>query len=343
MGNGGTEKYLQTIAIICKQAGHEVDFYYTNAAPILRSAWQHPDNNEDRIKIVKSHGINLIPIFVESRLRNHWNGSDFFEKFDESKYDVLITAGNGESEYPYNELKNIPIIHTVHGEHPFNQDNIKKSVILCEWQASKWLGNGGDKSKLEIIPSIVWVPESHPRDFRKRHNIPSGAFVYGFHQRPDESIALTLSLEAFSRIQSDNDYFAILGGSKKHRDAASLNGIKNVIFENATADPEAIHSFLDGLNVYAHSRADGEVCSACLVEALSHGLPIISHPAQNIGHYDQIDGCGKIANSVEEYAKEMVNMQNIDYHDRLSNSAKSKYNTKYSYEVVKSQILNLIK
>ena len=342
MGNGGIEKYLQTIAIIYKQAGHEVDFYYTNAAPILRSAWQHPDNNEDRIKIVKSHGINLIPIFVESRVHNHWNGSDFFEKFDESKYDVLITAGNGESEYPYNQLKKIKIIHTIHGEHVFNQANIKKSILLCDWQAEKWVNNGGDTTKLEIIPPIVQIPDSYSKNFRNENNIPVNAFVYGFHQRDDESIASTVSLEAFSKIQMENRYFIILGGAQIHRDYVLSNNIKNVIFKDATASPQNIHSFINALDVYAHARKDGEVCSACIIEALSQGKPVISHVAQNMGHREQIEGCGQMCDSLGQYQEAMVMLQESRYLIPTCVNAKLRYNERYEYSVVQNKILGLL-
>ena len=342
MGNGGIEKYLQTIAIIYKQAGHEVDFYYTNAAPILRSAWQHPDNNEDRIKIVKSHGINLIPIFVESRVHNHWNGSDFFEKFDESKYDVLITAGNGESEYPYNQLKKIKIIHTIHGEHVFNQANIKKSILLCDWQAEKWVNNGGDTTKLEIIPPIVQIPDSYSKNFRNENNIPVNAFVYGFHQRDDESIASTVSLEAFSKIQMENRYFIILGGAQIHRDYVLSNNIKNVIFKDATASPQNIHSFINALDVYAHARKDGEVCSACIIEALSQGKPVISHVAQNMGHREQIEGCGQMCDSLGQYQEAMVMLQESRYLIPTCVNAKLRYNERYEYSEVQNKILGLL-
>lgn len=70
MGNGGIEKYLQTMTIIYKNAGHQVDYFYTNAAPITDSSWVHPDNNQDRIDFLTKEGINLIPVYVESRRDN---------------------------------------------------------------------------------------------------------------------------------------------------------------------------------------------------------------------------------------------------------------------------------
>ena len=234
LANGGIEKYLQSLAILFKTDDHDIDYYYTNAAPLLQHWWVHPDNNEERIKFVQSHKINIIPVFVEARLQNEWINSNFFEKFDENKYDCLITGGNGESEYPYNRLKKIPIIHTVHGHHPFNQPNIKKSVLLCKWQANKWLQNGGNFSKLEIIPPIVPVPKKWSNNFRKKYNIPEDAFVYGLHQRNDNSISSDIALQAFASIQNLNTYYVMLGGTEVHKNFVKHHNLKNVIFVRST-------------------------------------------------------------------------------------------------------------
>jgi glycosyltransferase involved in cell wall biosynthesis len=342
MGNGGIEKYMQSIAMLFKKDQHEVDYYYTNAAPLINHWWVHPDNHEDRIKLLKSYDINLIPVFVEARRGNEWINSNFFEIFNESAYDCLITAGNGESEYPYNRLKNIPIIHTVHGHHPFNQHNIKKSVLLCKWQADRWVANGGDASKLEIIPPIVTVPSKWNNDFRKKHNIPEDAFVYGLHQRNDNSISSDIALRAFASIQKPNTYYVMLGGTEVHKNFVNNNNLKNVIFADYTADVEEIHSFLNAIDVYAHCRVDGEVCSASIIEAMYHGKPVISYPGVNMGHAEQIESCGKMTFSVEEYSAEMVLLQNKEYHLEKSEKTKIKYQSTYDYICVKNKLRELL-
>ena len=342
LANGGVEKYLQTIAIMFKKQGHKIDYYYTNAAPITSSSWVHPDNNSDRQKVMQNNGINLVPVFVESRYHNDWINTNFFDIFDESRYEWLIIGGNGESEFPYNQLKEIKIIHTIHGEHVFNQDNIKKSILLCDWQAEKWVNNGGDTTKLEIIPPIVQIPDSYSKNFRNNNNIPVNAFVYGFHQRDDESIASTMSLEAFSKIQIENRYFIILGGAQIHRDYVVSNNIKNVIFKDATANPQDIHSFINALDVYAHARKDGEVCSACIIEALSQGKPVISHVAENMGHREQIEGCGQMCDSLEQYQEAMVMLQESRHLIPTCVNAKLRYNERYEYSMVRNKMLGLL-
>ena len=342
MGNGGIEKYLQSIAMLYERNRHEVDYYYTNAAPLLYQQWQHPDNNQDRIELMKKNNINLISINVEVRIKNEWINSNFFENFDEKKYDILITAGNGESEFPYNRLHNIPIIHTVHGDHPFNQQNIKKSVLLCKWQADRWISRGGDVSKLEIIPPIVNVPDKWNNNFRQKYNIPENAFVYGLHQRNDNSISSDIALKAFAAIQNDNTYYAMLGGTEVHKSFVKNNNIKNVIFADYTANIEDIHGFLHAINVYAHCRVDGEVCSASIIEAMYHNKPVISYPGINMGHEEQLQNCGKMAYSVEEYIEEMLKLQNKNYYDEKSESIKIKYKNTYDYRFVEEKLKQLL-
>lgn len=342
MGNGGIEKYLQTMAIIFKNAGHQVDYFYTNAAPLLNTSWIHPDNNQDRIDLMIKEGINLIPLYVQYRVHNEWVNNDFFEKFKEEDYDFIVTGGNGQSEFPYNRLFKIPIIHTIHGIHPFNQDNIHKSVLLCDWQASQWKARGGDASKVKLIPSVVYVPDSHTKTFRAKHGIPENAFVYGFHQRNDSGLSSLISLQAYAQLNQSDAYFAILGGSDVHRRYTHDANIPNVVFGDYTTSVNDIHDFLDAIDVYAHCRTDGEVCSASIIEAMSHAKPLISVPGQNMGHADQLDGCGTMAGSIEDYKEEMLRLRDSAYYSAMSQKVKAKYDQTYDFKVVEREVLSLI-
>lgn len=339
LANGGTEKYLQSLAIFYKNNGHEVDYYYTNVAP---STWDHPDNDPTRENLLRDSGVNLKKIYLERLVGNEWINTNFFDIFKESDYDYLIGAGNGMPDYPYHKLKNIPIIHTIHGDHVFNQHNIKKSVLLCKWQADRWINNGGDSKKIEIIPSYVPVPNKWSNSFREKNNIPEDAFVYGFHQRNDNNISSNISLACFSAIKIPNTYFTILGGSDKHRNFVKENNIKNVIFIDYTSSIDTIHEFLDGIDVYAHCRNDGEVCSAAIIEAMYHGKPVISAPGLNMGHVEQIENCGMMCYSTEEYLEQMIRIHNKNYYDELTEKTKIKYYNNYDYKIVEKKFKELI-
>jgi glycosyltransferase involved in cell wall biosynthesis len=190
---------------------------------------------------------------------------------------------------------------------------------------------------------VVYTPESYLHRPREKYGIPEDAFVYGLHQRNDPTISSTLNLEAFSRIVDDKVYFLILGGTDVHREYVSKNNIKNVVFVNFTSNVEEIHSFLSCLDVYTHCRQDGEVCSASIIEAMSHYKPVISYPGINMGHAEQIDGCGIMAYSLDEYSNAMVELkENRTLYSTLSERTKQKYHSLYDYRIVEDQIISLL-
>tara|TARA_R110000824_G_scaffold107785_3_gene254343 strand:+ start:172 stop:1257 length:1086 start_codon:yes stop_codon:yes gene_type:complete len=346
LGSGGIEKYLQSLALLLKEVGHDIDFYYTNAAPLHGTSWVHPPNDAKRVSLMSKNEINVIKVNVGYRVHNTWFDTDFFSVFDEDKYDFLITAGNGEPEYPYIHLNKVPILHSVHGDHVFDQENIVKSFLICDWQAERWLQNGGDKSKLEIIPNIVQVPSEFSTNFREKHSIPQDAFVFGMHQRNDPTIFSSASLEAFRNLDCGNAYYALLGGSDHHRNYVEgweSNKKNKVLFLDFTSDTNEIHSFLDALDVYAHCRRDGEVSSSSIVEAMYHSKPIVSCPGQNNGHYNQIKNCGFFCNSLEEYVNAMKTLQkDTKKYKDLAKQALSEYNKMYSYDAVSAKVMSLI-
>ena len=344
---GGTEKYLQSLALLYRKNGHIIDYYYTDATPIDGTSWQHPDTCPARRTLLQTAGINTK--FAKAERRGHveqgseWIGTDFFDIFNESEYDYLVTAGDGRKEFPYYHLKQIPIIHTVHGWHAHNANNIHKSVLLCNWQAQKWIANGGDPTKMEVIPPLIPIPDFKPSTLRQTHNIPPDALVFGLHQA--SGVASLISLEAFSEIVADNIYYVILGGDEQHRAFCKNKGVRNVIFLPLEPDASKVQSFVDGIDVYAHCRRDGEVCSACLIEAMAHGKPIISHMGNgiNLGHLEQVEGIGLVTNNVREYAEEMLRHFEEPYRRESSIKTTQKYLSTYEHGVVADKILELIK
>ena len=90
---------------------------------------------------------------------------------------------------------------------------------------------------------------------------------------------------------------------------------------------------MEGLDVFAHGRLDGEVCSAAIIEALYHAKPCVSHPALNNGHLEQLSGCGIICKSVEDYASSMTELKNNkEYYKFLSTQSLTKWREVYKLE-----------
>jgi glycosyltransferase involved in cell wall biosynthesis len=346
MASGGVEKYLQTIACMLPKEEFEVDYYYTNAAPFINSNFVHPVNDPERLKLVESHDVNAIKVHVEAKFGDpepyEWVNTDFWGLFNESNYDVVTTGGAGCREYPYHLINKTKTIATIHGFVGEDRPSIHKAILLCDWQANKWAGNGGNKDKAVVIPTIVKTPPKKESTIREELDIPKDAFVYGFHQGNREEIFSPVSLLAYNHIKTPNNYFVIMGGAQKHRALGQEINHPNIKFVDHSSSVERIHNFLAGIDVFAHARVDGEVCSAAIIESLYHGKPVITHPALNMGHAEQIDGCGKLALTMEEYVKEMLLLQNDKeyYHDQ-SAKALEKYNRKYDYDLVCDQILEV--
>tara|TARA_R110000765_G_scaffold79392_3_gene156228 strand:+ start:922 stop:2016 length:1095 start_codon:yes stop_codon:yes gene_type:complete len=348
---GGCEKYLQNIACILSNSQQfEVDYYYTNAAPYINwsSPFIHPDNDESRQKIMEDHQINLIKVDVQNKDGSgppyEWINTNFWELFDENQYDYVSSARSGYPEYPFHLINKTKIIDTIHGQDGEDKVNISKVILLCEWQAKQWSENGGNIAKATVIPTLVKVPPKTPSLLRQKLSIPSDAFVYGFHQGDREDIYSPVSLEAYNQIKNENNYFIIMGASEQHRKFAEQINCPHIKFIDFSSCVNDIHDFLGGIDVFAHARNDGEVCSAAIIEALYHGKPVISHPAMNMGHQEQIEGCGKMVYSVQEYAQEMLTLeQNDAYYQTLSLAAEEKYTAKYSYTTIRDKILQLYK
>ena len=99
-------------------------------------------------------------------------------------------------------------------------------------------------------------------------------------------------------------------------------GIKNIQFLPTTASLGNIHKFLNTLDVYAHGRKDGEQCSTAIIEAMSHGLPIVSHMAPSMGQKEQIGDGGLVVKNVSEYANTMNKfMEDESYLQLCSNNS----------------------
>jgi glycosyltransferase involved in cell wall biosynthesis len=343
LATGGTEKYLQTVACLLAKE-HDVDFYYTNNAPLIDNGFKHPDNSDERKRFVESRGVTTIPIHIDSvnTTTKTWNGSNIWDVFDPSKYDAVQSARYGLPEFPFTEIRGTKLIDSIHGDLSDSVSQVHTSVLISKWQADKWIKSGGNPSKMVVIPTLVYVPDKIPSTFRQKLGIPADAFVYGFHQRNDDGIFSPVSLAAYAHLQDENTYFILLGGSQRHRQLAKELNLKNVVFVDFAAKVEDIHDFLGALDVYAHARSDGEVCSAAIIEAMYNGLPVITHPAQNMGHSEQIDGCGKMAWSMEEYVDEMRRLKNEkSYLSDKKAATIGVYSERYCYKKLEEQYLDI--
>ena len=348
MANGGTEKYLQTIAAHLPKDEFDVDFFYCDAAPYIGSDFKHLDTDASRVEYTKSHGVNLIKFKVEykdvTKPTHDWVDTDFWEHFNEEDYDVIQTGRSGHPEYPFTMINKTPIIDSIHlagmGE---DKANVYKTVLISEEQKSKWIAAGGSPTRGEIIPVPVEIPDYNQSSYLEEFGWKD-KFVFGMHQRNDMHIFSSIPLEAYEEIQNDDTAFLILGGCSNYRKQAKDYKLKNVKFLDTTSDISLIHKFLNTLNVYAHGRSDGEQCSSSIIEGMSHSLPMISHTAASMGQKEQIGNAGKVVEGYEDYANEMNKlMHDKKYYAQCVYNCNKRYKQIYNVPSIISKFIKLYK
>ena len=339
MANGGTEKVLQTIAAELPKDKFIVDYFYCDSAPYIGSDFVHPDTDPSRLQYVKDNGVNVIKFDVEFkdlRTATHdWVNTNFWELFDEEKYDVIQTGRSGHPEYPFTLINKTPIVDSIHlSGMAENKHNTIKTVLISKEQRDRWIMSGGPADKAVIIPNPLRIPDVGDINYREEFGWQD-KFIFGLHQRRDNHIFSPIPLEAYDEIEDDNTAFLLLGGSENYQKQAKDLGLKNFKHLPPVGELEPIHKFLNTLDVFAHGRFDGEQCSCAIIEAMSHGLPVISHTAPSMGQLEQIGDAGKVTNSYQEYSEVMVDMiDDKNYYNKCAQNSKKRYNEIYKLESI---------
>ena len=339
MANGGTEKVLQTIASELPKDQFIVDYFYCDSAPYIGSDFVHPDTDPSRVQYVKDNGVNVIKFNVEFKDlttgTHDWVNTNFWELFDEEKYDVIQTGRSGHPEYPFTLINKTPIVDSIHlSGMAENKHNTVKTVLISKEQKERWIMSGGPADKAEIIPNPLRIPDVGDINYREEFGWQD-KFVFGLHQRRDNHIFSPIPLEAYDEIEDDNTAFLLLGGSENYQKQARDLGLKNFKHLPPVGELEPIHKFLNTLDVYAHGRSDGEQCSCAIIEAMSHGLPVISHTAPSMGQLEQIGDAGKVTNDYQEYSEVMVDMiDDKNYYNECAQNSKNRYNEIYKLETI---------
>ena len=339
MANGGTEKVLQTIAAELPKDKFIVDYFYCDSAPYIGSDFVHPDTDPSRVQYVKDSGVNLIKFdvgFKDLRTSTHdWVDTNFWELFDEEKYDVIQTGRSGHPEYPFTLINKTPIVDSIHlSGMAENKHNSIKTVLISNEQRDRWIMSGGPAEKAVIIPNPLKIPDVGEVNYREEFGWQD-KFIFGLHQRRDNHIFSPIPLEAYDEIEDDNTAFLLLGGSENYQKQAKDLGLKNFKHLPPVGELEPIHKFLNTLDVFAHGRSDGEQCSCAIIEAMSHGLPVISHTAPSMGQLEQIGDAGKVANNYQEYSEVMVDMiDDKNYYNKCAQNSKKRYNEIYKLESI---------
>jgi hypothetical protein len=341
---GGSELWLQRIAANLPK-NIEVDYYYCDDTPYRGTSHVQAITSEERIAFVKNAGVRVIKFNVKEKdittLTHDWVDTDFFDVFDENKYDIIQTVKAGPREFPFYKMRK-PVVEIVAlANRPDTSSNIAWSFHSSSWQRARWIRLGGDSAKSSVLSAPVEGPLSK-ENYREELSIPLDAIVAGFHQRNDNLIASDIPLAAFSALQkkypeeSTKWHFIIKNGGSRYREQAKELGLTNIHFLPATPDTASVSKFLNTLDIFAHGRKDGETFGAIFVEAMLHGKPCLSHYVKGGANAqpETMGPAGLFAKTKEEYETMLYKLySNTLFRNRLASKAQDHAKNYYSMEM----------
>ena len=348
LSSGGTEKWLQMMAANLNQDCFEVTYFYCDAAPYIGSDFKHPTTDLARLRYLVDANVQLIKFHVGAkdvtREDHFWVDSNFWDLFDESDFDLVVTGKAGPAEYPYTEISLPMIEYVTLGVGVDRTKSLKWSIHCSEWQRRRWVRMGGESLVSSSLPIPYFSLRSN-EDYRSDLGIPQNAFVIGMHQRADDGIYSSIPLSAFDLLSDPNAYFLLLGGSSLYADQANRLGIRNFVKLPHTAEEELISKFLNTLSVFAHGRSDGETFGTVFAEAMSHGLPVVTHFSKDGANAqsETIGPAGMCVRTKEQYAEYLIElMNNPDLYNKLSKKALEFSESNYSLASVSQHFESIV-
>lgn len=330
LSSGGTEKWLQMMAANMNPDLFEVTYFYCDSAPYIGSDYKHPTTDVNRFNFLSNSKVSLVRFHVGAKditTEDHnWVDSNFWDKFDEASFDIVITGKAGPAEYPFTRMT-IPVIEYVTlGVGVDQTPSIKWSIHCSEWQRRRWIRMGGQDSYSSSLP-VPYFNVSCEEDYRVELGIPENSFVIGMHQRAEDTIYSSIPLSAFDQLSEPDTYFLLMGGSKLYGEQAKRLGATKFINLPHTADENTISKFLNTLDVFAHGRSDGETFGTVFAEAMAHGLPIITHYSKHGANAqaETIGPAGKCVSSTKEYVEFLSELRHNSLFYKILNSKALEY------------------
>jgi len=286
LGFGGAGKFLQILAKYLDHDCYDIYFMYS-----LKPRTDVGDISLDgRIEYLRNTHVRLIS-FDYDELENKYPYSvrgmspDIFEIINKFNIDLLVTAGAGCSEFPFNVIKKVPIILL----NIFGSPNVQKNIIynIC---ISKAVAN---KIK-SIVPKnkikVMYVPSEGPtkdsfgngKILRERLNIKDDQVVFGRIGRAVDTIFDPIGIMAFKKAVKEMPciHYLIMSPPPILKKIAEEQKIPNIHFLEPSTKEKDVWTFHQAIDVLAHFRKDGESCGLNIEEAMLCGKPIISHKSR---------------------------------------------------------------
>jgi glycosyltransferase involved in cell wall biosynthesis len=279
---GGTEKFLQILAKHINKSKFDVYYMYSNHSNDVKL-----NMNTNRQSYLGGDEINFIQYEHAGRSSKYpyeiYNMTpNILEVIKNNNIDLFVTAGSGYSEYPFNLVRNIPIILLNIFGSPTCQKNIARNVCISHAVANKIMGLTNSKHiEVMYIPSegpVVTQPENL-KNYRKQFGIGDSAVVFGRIGRADDAIFDSIGINAFEKVvkKYPNAHYMIMSPPPILVEIVRNENIPNVHFIEPTSSEDDVWAFHKSIDVLAHFRLDGESCGLNIIESMLVGNPIITH------------------------------------------------------------------
>lgn len=299
MGYGGTEKSLQILAKHLDPDRYKVYFMYSTRNPYA-GLYDTCECLDHRVGYFDRSPARLIPFDYEdaderypSFIRNM--EPRVFEVIEDLDIDLFVTASDGRSHFPLNSIKNIPILLiNVFGGLNF-QSNIVCNICTARCIVDKLKPFMPEHRIKMMYNPIEEPPEKSLEDgraLRRRLGFTEDDIVFGRIGRPDNRIFDPIGIRAFQAIVKGRPWahYLIKAPPPLLREIVGREKIENIHFLEPSGEDEDIWAFHNAIDVMAHFRSDGEICSYAIGESMTCGRPVISHRSRIAnGHLEILD------------------------------------------------------
>lgn len=255
----------------------------------------------------------------------------------ERAIDVFHFARSGYHEWPFNQRMAPVQIETNIFGYVDNSPFLDGTIYIANC-----LGIRPSKNRV-LIPNPITPPStrySELKSLRRDLGISDTALVFGRIGRPANFTPI--SLDAFSVFRKSRESkYIIVGGCDEAKSHAQRTGVESdVIFLDCTNDDEYIERFHKTIDIFAHYRSDGEICSTAISQAMLYGIPVITHHAGKNGQAEWLGGGGACVSTQHDYLHAMHTMAQDDMRSSVGQSARNFAELHFDQEKVANQILD---
>ena len=310
----GTEKTLQTIA---GELAHDYNVFFMYSKDNFSQ--NQKDLLDPRVTCIEFSYTSVdkkFPYFI------HGMQPHIKEVLTHEDIDLLITSSSGHSQYPFNTIKNIPIILINIFGSPSLQKNIVSTIFISK-TVQDYSEQYTGKKKSNMWAHLTVTPSKKNttlirQEVRNRMNIPQDAFVFGRIGRPSDDIYDSIGIEAFKRVvaKNPNVYYLIMSPPPILIKKVDVELIPNVLY---IPNKDDIWDFYYTIDTLAHFRLDGETFGLNIAEAMFAGNPIISHKSHIWNaHLEYLDPTfSRVTEKddvgmYENYMEEFINLHDND-------------------------------